>query len=129
MKRIAIYGALLLLATMSVLAKSNNAASFLPNHTGEWTSAPKNRPASFSNLRTHGAFLVSSSCSNNAVECATIVSLKGRPCKLLNPWKEQGCTVVRAGGKRFTYTESIISLTTSPNEVLKLMPATSALSN
>ena len=42
MKRIAIYGTLLLLATMSVLAKSNNAASFLPNHTGEWTSAPKN---------------------------------------------------------------------------------------
>ena len=90
---------------------------------------PKNRPASFSNLRTHGAFLVSSSCSNNAVECATIVSLKGRPCKLLNPWQEQGCTVVRACGKRFISTDNIISLTTSPNGVLKLMPATSAHSN
>ena len=52
MKRIAMCGAMLLLATMSVLAKSNNKASFLPNHTGEWTSAPKHIPT---NLAPDGA--------------------------------------------------------------------------
>ncbi|MGM9803980.1 MAG: glycosyl hydrolase family 95 catalytic domain-containing protein [Muribaculaceae bacterium] len=87
---------------------------------------PKQRSASFTNLRTFGAFLVSASCSNGSVEGATIVSLKGQPCKLLNPWPEQGCTVVRANGKRITTNNKVIELTTSGNEVLKLMPAKSA---
>ena len=49
---------------------------------------PRNRDASFSTLRAHGAFLVSSSLADGAVERVRIESERGRVCKIMNPWFE-----------------------------------------
>lgn len=55
------------------------------------------RNASFDKLRAYGAFLVSSRLQNNTVEFVKIVSEKGRPCVLENPWGNAAIKVVEAG--------------------------------
>ena len=46
----------------------------------------KDRPASFTDLRAFGAFLVSSKCQNGEVTQVTIKSEAGRLCRIANPW-------------------------------------------
>jgi len=83
---------------------------------------PKNIDARFTNLRTVGAFLVSSELKQGRVQYIRIKSERGRPCTINNPWP--GCTVLlhRDGreveltqGRRFT-------LETRPGEDLVLSP-------
>lgn len=47
---------------------------------------PKDKDASFHRIRVEGAFLVSSSIKDGVVGEVTIVSEKGRPLTLLDPW-------------------------------------------
>ncbi len=47
---------------------------------------PAKKDASFENLRTYGAFLVSSEQKNGKVQFVRITSEKGRKCKIQNPW-------------------------------------------
>jgi alpha-L-fucosidase 2 len=47
---------------------------------------PAERDASFYNLRTYGAFLVSASKKGDVVQNVKIVSEKGRTCTFENPW-------------------------------------------
>ncbi len=81
---------------------------------------PKEKDASFENLRTHGAFLISSSCKDGQVEYVTIVSEKGLPCKIENPWKNQNCQVIRENGKKEIYSTSQFEINTIPGEKIKL---------
>lgn len=82
---------------------------------------PKERDAVFRSLRAHGAFLVSSSCKNNEVEYVTLLSEKGRTCKIENPWGDKACAVVRADGKEEVYNSKQFEITTSPGEKVKLV--------
>ncbi|HEX5153185.1 MAG TPA: hypothetical protein VFW07_17160 [Parafilimonas sp.] len=47
---------------------------------------PKEKDASFVNIRSEGAFLVSSVIKNKLVQYVKIISEKGRTCVLQNPW-------------------------------------------
>lgn len=59
---------------------------------------PKQKDAAFTNIRCDGAFLVSSSLKNKAVEFVKIVSEKGRDCVFKNPWI--GKTLIVKSNKR-----------------------------
>lgn len=54
---------------------------------------PKHKDARFNQLRTVGAFLVSAALRNGVVGEISIVSEKGRRCKLENPWPEAVITI------------------------------------
>ena len=54
---------------------------FFPNWVME-------KDASFENLRTYGAFLVSGSIRNGEVGKITLTSEKGRKCVVISPWRE-----------------------------------------
>jgi len=47
---------------------------------------PNERDACFHNLRTYGAFLVSSELNNGQVSYVKIISEKGKTCRFMNPW-------------------------------------------
>ena len=82
---------------------------------------PKDKDASFRNLRAHGAFLVSSSCKNNVIEYVTLISEKGRTCKIENPWGDTACIVVHADGTEEIYKSKQFEIETSPGEEIKLL--------
>ena len=50
---------------------------------------PREKDASFHQIRVEGAFLVSAELKNKEVTSLTIVSEQGRPLTLLNPWKQK----------------------------------------
>lgn len=79
---------------------------------------PKHRPASFRNLRTYGAFLVSASCQQGETESVTLFSEQGRTCILENPWKGSACEVVRSDGSRQVLEGDRIELPTSKGETI-----------
>ncbi|MBL9168011.1 MAG: hypothetical protein JNN07_09745 [Verrucomicrobiales bacterium] len=58
---------------------------------------PKQKPARFGRLRTHGAFLVSSEFRDGTVQSLVIESERGRECILQNPWPNQAVTLNRDG--------------------------------
>ena len=82
---------------------------------------PKGKDASFKNLRTHGAFIVSSSCKNGTIENVEILSEKGRLCRIENPWKESGCMVIRENGNKETFTSRMFEIKTYENEKIRLV--------
>src|SRR6185369_9745759 len=58
---------------------------------------PKSVPARFDNLRAYGAFLVSAEFKGGEVRYVSLLSEKGRPAVVRNPWPGQSVTVFRAG--------------------------------
>ena len=54
---------------------------------------PKDKNASFTNIRCWGAFLVSADLKNGVVRNVEIVSEKGRDCTMVNPWPGKNVTV------------------------------------
>jgi hypothetical protein len=70
---------------------------------------PKNTPASFHNIRTEGAFLISAKIENNLISDVVIVSEKGRPLTLQNPW--HGKKVKVSPKKKATFSFSASSKT------------------
>lgn len=58
---------------------------------------PVSRDASFEDLRTYGAFLVSSAKKNGEVQYVKITSEKGRTCIVENPWNGKKPTVTEDG--------------------------------
>jgi len=88
---------------------------------GVW---PKDRDARFGRLRAYGAFLVSSELKGGKVRYVNILSEKGRPCTLQNPWPGKKATLTRNGsagpelleGKRFTFK-------TAPDQRIEIKPA------
>jgi alpha-L-fucosidase 2 len=56
---------------------------------------PKDKDASFTNIRCWGAFLVSADLKNGVVRNVEIVSEKGRDCTMVNPWPGKNVTVYR----------------------------------
>ncbi len=71
---------------------------------------PRDLDARFETLRARGAFLVSAALEGGAIGSVRIVSERGRPCTVLNPWPGSAVRVVRGGrraetlrGERFTF--------------------------
>lgn len=57
------------------------------------------KDASFTNLRAYGAFLVSAALKDGALRSVTILSEKGRLCKIENPWANKSIQLIRDGRK------------------------------
>ena len=84
---------------------------------------PKEKAASFRNLRTYGAFLVSSSCADGVVTQVEIESEQGRPCRLENPWGEATtCILKRENGKEETLQGRIYDILIAKGEKVKIFP-------
>ncbi len=83
---------------------------------------PSGVNASFENLRTWGAFLVSARQTGGVISDVKIFSERGKPCTIVNPWPDRKVKLIRNSrsstileGKRFTFETSI-------NESLELRP-------
>ena len=83
---------------------------------------PKDNDARFANLRTWGAFLVSSELKGGEVQYVDITSEQGRKCTVQNPWPGRGVSVTRRDGKTETVTGARFTLDTQTNEKLRLVP-------
>ncbi|ARS38395.1 hypothetical protein CA265_01295 [Sphingobacteriaceae bacterium GW460-11-11-14-LB5] len=81
---------------------------------------PKNRQASFKNIRTWGAFLVSASLKNEIIADVKIVSEKGRLCNIVNPWTDHKVQLVRNGKKAEIIEGAQLSFKTAVNETVEL---------
>jgi hypothetical protein len=71
---------------------------------------PKDKDASFTNIRCWGAFLVSSELKDGVINTVKIVSEKGRDCTIVNPWPGMkvslyldGKLIKTLAGKRFSF--------------------------
>jgi hypothetical protein len=83
---------------------------------------PKERNASFSNIRSEGAFLVSSAIKNKSVKYLKIKSEKGRTCVLENPWPGKALLVKNSKKAVFKVSGERIKLFTFPGEELMITP-------
>ena len=83
---------------------------------------PSNKDAKFENLRTHGAFLVSSEKVNEKVKYIRLKSEKGRPCILENPWQKSVVLLERDGKQKESLTGNILRFNTQENEQILITP-------
>ncbi|WP_214227823.1 hypothetical protein [Pedobacter sp. B4-66] len=85
-----------------------------------FSGLPKKQNASFENIRSWGAFLVSARLKNELVSDVKIVSEKGKLCTLINPWPERKVLLIRNGKRSETISGNRISFKTATNEIIKL---------
>jgi hypothetical protein len=79
---------------------------------------PLNKDASFQNLRTYGAFLVSSELRNENVQFIEVLSEKGRVLHLLNPWENKAVIVSRPNGIEEVFRGKRLKIQTSTGELI-----------
>ena len=84
---------------------------------------PKDVPARFAQLRAVGAYLVSSAYERDGVQYVTIVSEKGRNCKVQNPWPGKRVTLFRNGQQAEELSGDRLAFSTSPGERIMMLPA------
>lgn len=85
-------------------------------------SLPAGIDASFNRLRAYGAFLISAKRKTGIITDVEIISEKGRPLTMLNPWGNKRVKLLRKGksaeiiyGERFT-------IATKVNEIIRIVP-------
>ena len=84
---------------------------------------PPGADARFGDLRAFGAFLVSSDVRHDAVQYVRIVSERGLPLALVNPWPSSTLLRLWRNGKDAgPLSGPELSITTSPGEVLHVAP-------
>lgn len=81
---------------------------------------PKDKNASFKNIRAWGAFLVSARLTNGVIDGVDIVSEKGRLCTVVNPWPVKKVLVIRKGRKAEIISGDRLSFKTGINEKVEL---------
>ncbi|MDB5192850.1 MAG: hypothetical protein JWQ96_2413 [Segetibacter sp.] len=79
---------------------------------------PKEKDASFKNLRAAGAFLVSATQKNGKVTEVKIVSEKGNQLSVIVPWGKGGFVVTATGRKDIE--DEVLVIETVPSEVITL---------
>ncbi|WP_274958039.1 glycosyl hydrolase family 95 catalytic domain-containing protein [Millionella massiliensis] len=84
---------------------------------------PAGQDAAFVRIRTYGAFLVSASIRNGEISPVQLLSEKGRPCRLENPWPGRAVLVKGSVSGAKTYTGSCIEFGTAPGERFTIAPA------
>ena len=80
----------------------------------------RSRDASFNKLRAYGAFLVSSAMKNGEVSHVELISEKGRPCRMENPWQGKDVQLRRNGKKAETVAGRYLEFPTSEGEKIEL---------
>lgn len=83
---------------------------------------PANTDAKYGDLRAYGAFLVSSEMKGNQAGYVRIISEKGKTAVLVNPWPGQVLRLYRNGADAGTVNGTEITLATTVNETLLLVP-------
>ena len=83
---------------------------------------PKERDARFVDLRTWGAFLVSSELVQGRVQYVRIESERGRACTVVNPWPGEEVAVRRPDGSEELVRGARFTLATEQGETLLLQP-------
>ena len=83
---------------------------------------PKSKDARFVNIRTWGAFLVSSALKGGAVQYVKIHSERGRNCTMVNPWPGKPVVVYRSGKRAETLNGERILLKTEAGGTVVLGP-------
>src|SRR5262249_11976348 len=88
---------------------------------------PDGKDASFTRLRTTGAFVVSSARTGNTVTFADITSTAGGTVKLANPWTDTPVTVKDSAGHEIAATVDggQISFATTKGETYDVRPGQS----
>jgi hypothetical protein len=81
---------------------------------------PKNQNASFKNIRSWGAFLVSAKLENGTISDVQILSEKGKTCTLVNPWPDNKVQLYRNGRKAEIIEGKRITFETAINEKVEL---------
>ena len=81
---------------------------------------PSNQTATFKNIRTWGAFLVSARLRSGIVSDVIIRSEKGKPCTLVNPWPGEKVVLLRNGKTGETISGPRLSFKTAINETVEL---------
>ena len=84
---------------------------------------PRSRDARFHTLRAYGAFLVSASLSHGVVEDLVIMSEKGRPCVVQNPWPGHPVELIRPGKPTQTLEGEHLNFSTDVGGSIELVPA------
>jgi len=93
----------------------------LQSYTGElrfFPNWPEDRKAEFRSLRAVGAFLVSASWRNGAVEWIEVLSEAGGDLRIISSWVS-GAVLTRSTGERFPLTGELLRVTTQPGEMLQ----------
>lgn len=80
----------------------------------------RSRDASFDQLRAYGAFLVSSRIRGGRVKFVTLISEKGRPCDMENPWPGEKVQLVRNGRPSRVLSGSRLRFSTMSGEKIRL---------
>lgn len=83
---------------------------------------PKDKDASFSNIRCEGAFLATAELKNKSVKFLKIISEKGRTLVLQNPWPGKALQIKSNKRPIMRKTGAEISLPTSAGEELIITP-------
>lgn len=83
---------------------------------------PRGRDARFADLRAWGAFLVSAELKNGAVRGVRVVSEKGGPCRVENPWPARAAHLRRNGRPPETISGETLAFATGPGEEIHLEP-------
>lgn len=83
---------------------------------------PKSQPASFKNIRSWGAFLVSASLKNEVVGHVNIFSERGRDCTLVNPWPDKKVRLTRNGRRSEVIFGKRLHFKTAVNERIGVRP-------
>jgi hypothetical protein len=78
------------------------------------------KDASFNKLRAYGAFVISSSLKKGKIEYVKLISEKGRPCVMENPWSGQKVQLIRNGKKAETLKGNTLNFPTQENEIIQL---------
>jgi hypothetical protein len=83
---------------------------------------PSGSDAKFANLRSYGAFIVSSAIRSNVVQYVRVVSESGGPFTLSNPWPSQSMVVYR-NGVAGALSGASVTIQTSANDSIFVAPA------
>jgi hypothetical protein len=81
----------------------------------------RTKDAEFSTLRAVGAFLVSSRLAGGNVEYVRLLSEKGQPCRLKNPWGAAAVRLTRNGAPAETLKGDLLTFKTKPGETVELV--------
>jgi len=83
---------------------------------------PKDKDASFDKLRAYGAFLVSAELQSGNIQDVRIVSERGQPCALRNPWPGKKVLLARDGKAAESIAGDLVKFNTRAGEALVLKP-------
>lgn len=81
---------------------------------------PKDKDARFENLRAHGAFLVTATVKDGNVRSVRIVSERGAPCTMRNPWPGRKVHLTRNGTPADELEGDVVKFATDIGETIDL---------